>query len=71
LAEEKTHKKGTDDLTVFFTLSGSVSVKAAHKTLVKLTPDEDSFQSISTYRDGIYYRVALFGDIFHLKEKHF
>jgi len=30
--------KDTYDLTVFFTLSGSTSVKAAHKTLVKLTP---------------------------------
>jgi len=30
--------KDTDDLTVFFTLSGSMSIKAARKTLVKLTP---------------------------------
>ena len=30
--------KDTDDLTVFFTLSWSVSIKAAPKTLVKLTP---------------------------------
>jgi len=31
--------KDTDDLTVFFMLSGSTSVKAAHKMLVKLTPN--------------------------------
>ncbi len=30
--------KYTDDLTVFFTLSGSTRVKAVHKMLVKLTP---------------------------------
>jgi len=30
--------KNTDDLTVFFALLGSVSAKAACKTLVKLTP---------------------------------
>jgi len=27
-------------LTIFFALSGSVHVKAAHRTLMKLTPDE-------------------------------
>ncbi len=32
--------KYTDDLTIFFTLLGSTSVKAALKTLVKLTPDD-------------------------------
>jgi len=31
-------KKHTDDLTVFFTLLGSTSVKASRKMLVKLTP---------------------------------
>jgi len=31
-------EKDTDDLTVFFALLGSMSVKAALKTLVKLTP---------------------------------
>jgi len=30
--------KDTNDITVFFTLLGSTSVKAAQKMLVKLTP---------------------------------
>jgi len=30
-------QKDTDDLTVFFTLLGSIGVKAALKTLMKLT----------------------------------
>jgi len=42
--------KDTDDLTVFFTLSKSSSVKAARKTLVKLTPGWDYPCSTSTYR---------------------
>jgi len=33
-------QKDTDDLTVFFTLSGSTSVKAACKTLMKSTVDD-------------------------------
>jgi len=32
-------QKDTDDITVFFTFSGSGGVKALCKTLVKLTPD--------------------------------
>ncbi len=32
--------KNTDDLAVFFTLSGSMSAKAVQRTLVKLTPDD-------------------------------
>jgi len=32
-------QKDTYDLTVFFVLLGSSSVKAEHKMLVKLTPD--------------------------------
>jgi hypothetical protein len=32
-------QKDTDDLTVFFTLMGSTSVKAVRKMLVKLTPE--------------------------------
>jgi hypothetical protein len=32
--------KGADDLTVFFTLSESACLKAACKTMVKLTPGE-------------------------------
>ncbi len=32
------HKKDTDDLTILFTLSGSMSAKAVHRTLMKLTP---------------------------------
>ncbi len=31
------HKK-TDDLTVFFTLLGPASIKAIHRTLMKLSP---------------------------------
>ncbi len=31
--------KDTYDLTVFFTLLGSTSVKAVRRTLMKLTPD--------------------------------
>jgi len=31
-------QKKTDNLTVFFALSGSVCVKAAHRMLIKLTP---------------------------------
>jgi len=31
--------KNTDDLTVFFTLLGSVRVKAVHRMLMKLSPD--------------------------------
>jgi len=34
-------RKDTDDLTVFFMLLGSACAKAAHKTLVKLTPVEE------------------------------
>ncbi len=30
--------KDTDDLTVFFMLSGSTSAKAVHRMLMKLTP---------------------------------
>jgi len=30
--------KKTDNFTVFFVLSGSGCIKAAHRTLVKLTP---------------------------------
>jgi len=37
LADTESAKK-TDDLTVFFEFSESSKVKAAHKTLVKLTP---------------------------------
>jgi len=33
-------QKDTDDLTVFFTLSGSTSVKAECKTLMKSTVDQ-------------------------------
>jgi hypothetical protein len=36
-ADPKIEKKN-DNLTVFFALLGSVHAKAAHKTLVKLTP---------------------------------
>ena len=32
--------KDTDDLTVIFTLLGSMSAKAVRRTLMKLTPDE-------------------------------
>jgi len=31
----------TDNLTVFFALSGSLYVKDAHRTLMKLTPSQD------------------------------
>ncbi len=34
-------KKDMNALTLFFTLLGSKSVTAAHKTLVKLTLDDD------------------------------
>jgi len=30
--------KKTDNFTVFFALSGSVRIKAAHRTSIKLTP---------------------------------
>jgi len=33
-------QKKIDNLTVFFVLSGSASVKAAHRALMKLTPRE-------------------------------
>ncbi len=33
--------KKTVKLSIFFTLSGSTSVKAASKILVKLTPDDE------------------------------
>jgi hypothetical protein len=39
--------KDTDVLTVFFMLSGSTSVKAARKTLVKLIPGDQFSNDIS------------------------
>ena len=45
------------DLTVFFALLGSVHVKAAHKMLVKLTPDVNSmvsFTIISSWKAIIF-----------------
>jgi len=38
LPEDRKRAKKTDNLTVFFALSGSALVKAAHRTLMKLTP---------------------------------
>ncbi len=35
--------------SVFFALLGPVCIKAAHKTLVKLTPDRDFCQRIAQY----------------------
>jgi len=36
-------QKKTDSLTLFFALLGSARVKAARKTLVKLTPGDFTF----------------------------
>jgi len=41
--------KDTDDLTVFITPLGSTSIKAAHKRLVKLTPDGVSVSATSAF----------------------
>ncbi len=40
------HKK-TDDLAVFFTLLDSESVKAVHRTLMKLTPGADAMKKFT------------------------
>ncbi len=37
--------KDTDNLTVFFTLLGSTSIKAVRRMLVKLTPDEEHYST--------------------------
>jgi len=37
-AHRSRKRKNTDDLTVLFTLLGSTSVKAVHRTLMKLSP---------------------------------
>jgi len=39
-------QKDTDDLTVFFTLLGFMSKKAARKTLVKLTPGREGVERL-------------------------
>ena len=43
------------DLTVFFALLGSAGVKAARRTLVKLTPGGKVYLSISNDSDKIRY----------------
>jgi len=50
----RSQKRKKDDLTLFFTLSGSTREKAARKTLVKLTPWVDFiniFQAAFTLAD--------------------
>jgi len=46
-ADPKRAKK-TDNLTVFFALLGSESIKAARRTLIKLTHGQDKIASISS-----------------------
>ncbi len=46
--------KDTDDLTVCFTLSGSKSVKAVRRTLMKLSPyvGDEVFKSLKLYLES-------------------
>ncbi len=46
-ADPKSAKKLSDDLTVIFELLRSARIKAAHKTLVKSTPDGETNFSLS------------------------
>ncbi len=44
----------TYDLTVFFTILGSTSVKSVHKALMKLTPDFFLFKKLLRFTQFIY-----------------
>ncbi len=50
---QKRKKIVVDNLTVFFTLLGSASVKAVHRTLMKLSPGQTKFQTTKMGRRQI------------------
>jgi len=60
-ARRSRKRKDTYDLTVFFTLLGSTSVKSVRKTLMKLTP-------AGTYRSSTSCMDCLIGLIFTCKK---
>jgi len=61
LEDPKSAKK-TDNLTVFFALLGSASIKAASRTLMKLTPDRVLEHVLSSKllqsKYIVYYKVV-------------
>jgi hypothetical protein len=62
-SDPKSAKK-TDGLTVFFTLLGSASVKAVHKTLIKLSSEE--FEILMKGKKHIWSKIFLFESLYSL-----
>ena len=65
LVDPKSVKK-TDYLTVFFTLLGSVSVKAVHRTLMKLSPD-DNFTKLFEESKNVLIVIVFHSSIYKPK----
>ncbi len=64
-ADLKSAKK-TDNLTVFFALSGSAHKEAAHKMLMKLTPDDHKITHYKLIQKFLTDKKSLSIILFHL-----